>query len=383
MNGNIFICRALKLALAAILLGNPTSSSRAENPPSTIKRPPPVVVVFQDPTLVQQFKIDEPRTESAIDQSVAKLLNEPSPKEAWARLFKAGDKVSIHFTATGEAANTPPHAILEKIVRDLLAVGVSPDDIVIWDKMEDALLASQYTPGEKIAGAQVEAVVPGAGFDPSLFYFNEIAGKLIWGDHDFVGKRESPADLAAKAVKKDKDELPDPKPEVPDQISNKSYFTNLVTQADKIINVSILTDHPDLGIYGASASLAMSSVDNNRRFYNDNVRGDPAIGEILTHKAFKNKVVLHIMLGLIAQYAGGPTFRPHYTNSAGLILVGQDPVAIDTIALQYLEQWREDSLVIPIGSDAKYLKSAAALGAGTCDLKKIVVIHMGKGTSLP
>ena len=101
------------------------------------------------------------------------------------------------------------------------------------------------------------------------------------------------------------------------QTSNKSYFARLVTTiCTKIVNVPVLTDNPYVGIDGAMASLALGSVDNNRRLQGDPTYGDPAIAEILSDPYLRRKVVVHILDALVAQYAGGPRFNPQFTRLA-------------------------------------------------------------------
>lgn len=355
-------------------------------PPPEPKRPPAKVVIYEDQSLVNKFQVNEARAADALDATIMQLMGETTPAKAWAKIVSPGQKVSVHFTATGDPALTPPIPVLVRVIQRLNGAGIPPENITLWDKFEDSLFSSGINPGSTIGGIKVSTVVPGAGFDPQVFYFNEVVGKLIWGDFEFVGKKESIADIAAKALEKENAKnglLPPPKKEdsLTEQISNRSHFTKLVTQADRVINIAVMTDHPDLGIYGACASLAMASVDNNRRFFAANTRGDPAIGEILSHTALKDKVPLHIVLGLIPQYAGGPVFRPHYTLPAGLILASQDPVALDSVCLYMMEQWRIDKTVIPIGDLCVHLKPAARLYLGTDKLTDIKIERIGKPTA--
>ncbi|MFH1067067.1 MAG: DUF362 domain-containing protein [bacterium] len=332
------------------------------------------VVILEDPSLVSRFSIDSVRAAQAFNRAFLAFTKSSTVEAGWRTLVQPQDIIGIKIVAPGNPIMASNRAVLEAVVDGLKKAGVKPSNIIIWDKFADQMMASGYIPTESAEDWQLRAVLPDSGFDGKKFYFNEVAGKLIWGDYEFVGVTQI-ANLAASAVEKEKTESGDLP--VPDQISNRSFFAKIVTQqVTKIINLAVMTDHHDLGIYGASASLAMSSVDNTRRFLMPQVRGDPAVGEILNHEALKDKVVLHVMTGLIAQFAGGPAFHPHYAQSPGLLLISRDPVALDTLALERLEEWRKEKVVPPIGEDAKHLKAAASLGAGTNDKKQMEIVKL-------
>ncbi|MFZ5806798.1 MAG: DUF362 domain-containing protein [Verrucomicrobiota bacterium] len=338
------------------------------------EKPKSRMAILEDPTLVSRFHIDAQRAANAFDKTLLTFTGKNTPAQAWRMLVNPEDTVGIHITAPGNPILATNRAILKAVIDGLKSAGVKPSNIIVWDKFADQMMASGYVPSESEKDWQLRSVLPGSGFDGKKFYFNEIVGKLIWGDFEFVGSKQlSLADMAKSAVEKSAKEKPE---EIPDQISNRSFFAKIATQeTQKIINLAIMSDHPTLGIYGACSGLAMACVDNNRRFMDDRVRGDPAVGEILSHDALKNKVVLHVVTGLIAQFAGGPDFYPHYTQSAGLIMMSRDPVALDTIALERMEEWRSEQTVPPIGNSARHLKSAAQLGVGTNNKENIMMIR--------
>jgi hypothetical protein len=359
-------------ALLAASLPAMAQTAPATNAPSR-------VTVVEDPSLVSRFQVDGPRAARAFQTALLRLTQTKTPAEAWSRLVQPGDTVGIRITCPGNPVLAPPRALIDEMVVGLKQAGVRPSQIIVWDKFQDLMIASGYIPGKSASNWQIRSVLPGRNFDPEKFYFNEVVGKLIWGDHEFVGRQDFDlANIAARAVRK-KNDPEDPAtpatPPPPDQLSNRSHFALLTTrQTTKLINVAVLTDHPDAGIYGACASLAMAAVDNNRRFVGPGANGVPAIGEILRHEAIRDKVVLHVMTGLTAQFAGGPDFNPHYTEPAGLIYLSHDPVAIDTLALARLEAWRKARNVVPIGNLAAHLASAASLGAGKNDSASIQVV---------
>jgi hypothetical protein len=229
---------------------------------------------------------------------------------------------------------------------------------------------------------EINSVITGTGFDGKQFYVNEILGRLIWGDFLFTGKQPSRDDIlriARETAQRESDPfaVKDPNTDIFDQVSNKSFYANLVTnRCTKIINVPVLSDSVTTGLNGCLASLALGSVDNTRRFANEEMHGETAIPEILEKDFFRKKVVLHIMDALVAQFAGGPRFNPTYTQSAGTLYVSRDPVAIDALALARVEEWRRAASVVELKETASHVKSAATYGLGEADVKKIKIIKV-------
>lgn len=262
--------------------------------------------------------------------------------------------------------------LVNEIAEGVLAAGAAK--VIIWDKSQEEMVHSGYNLKE-IGNIQVKAVIPTSGYDGGQFYVNEILGRLIWGDYLFKKTLTKEGLLEAAAV--DKKKKPDSTP-LEEQTSNKSYFARvLVQECTKIVNVPVLTDHEVLGVYGCLASLAVGSVDNTRRFLAGDQQGDPAIGEILDRDLFRKKVILHVMDGLLGQFAGGPAFAPQYTRNWGAIYLGHDPVAIDTLAVQRIQNGRRDTKVVLFEKTPKHITGAGELGLGESDPKKIQVIRVG------
>ena len=130
---------------------------------------------------------------------------------------------------------------------------------------------------------------------------------------------------------------------------------------------------------------------------------DPLIGIMCSVEPLRSKAVLHIMDGTRMVWHGGPlTQNPDFIFPAGLILVGTDPVAMDTIELEKIEAkrrkegvpsvWSRDPKSLTNDGRAFYqdasknlfyrqphhIAAAGKLGLGIYDRKQIEhqVIHM-------
>ncbi len=119
----------------------------------------------------------------------------------------------------------------------------------------------------------IASVFPGTGFDPAVFYKNELIGMLIWGDSEFIRRDDDDLSAAARdAVARsglDGSGTGDGTFDSNNgtQTSTKSYYASLLTRTcTKIVNVPVLTDNAYIGINGCLGSLALGAVDNNRRF---------------------------------------------------------------------------------------------------------------------
>ena len=368
-------CLCLEMASLTICLGQGAPVSLSP------------VILAENPDVVQRFAVNEAAVRDMVDGAVLKLTSASDLGTAWRRLgITPDDVVGIKITTLGGPAFSTHRALLQAICDGLQAAGVRPSHIIIWDKFQDDMVRAGFTP---VAATEshvgIASVFPGTGYDPGAFYQNEMLGTLIWGDSEFIRHDDDLLEAARNSVGRkgfggeglgfgSEDSLD---PGTSSQTSNKSYYAALVSHlCTKIINVPVLTDNSYIGMEGCLGSLALGSVDNNRRFQGSPTYGDPAICEILDRDFMRRKVIIHILDALVAQYAGGPRFDPLFTQPIGAIYVSRDPVAIDSLVLQRLERWRKASKIDPIGKMASHIHDAANYNLGTDDLGRIQRIRL-------
>jgi len=384
---------ALATGLAAQNMTDPTL-----RPPDVAPAPAPVslspVILAENPDVVQRFAVEDAAVRIMVNSALIKLTSAPNIATAWTRLgITPQDVVGIKITTVGGPLLSTHRPIVEAICNGLEAAGVTPSNIIVWDKNAADMRGAGYTPAAfNDAQVGIASIFPGTGYDPSVIYKNEIIGTLIWGDSEFVRRDDDLLTTAHDAVKNkpfgDDNTIPGLNASddsltgsgsIP-QNSSKSYYARLVTNiCTKIINVPVLCDNSYVGIDGCLASLALGSVDNNRRFQGEPTYGDPAICEILDQPVLRRKVVVHILDALVAQYAGGPRFDPQFTKSIGAIYVSRDPVAIDSLALKRMEEWRatdKTGRIDLIGKTASHVQSAASYHLGTDDPHRIQLVRL-------
>ncbi len=346
------------LFLAALMLaGALHASPRAGAAPERIVVPLSPVIIAERPDVVQANGVDAAQVKQMLNRSLMTFTSAPDIATAWQRLsITPQDVVGIKITTGGGPALCTHPAIVRTIIDGLVAAGVPKTQIIIWDKFQDKMKPAGFPPHAATDGQPaVSSVVPG-NFDPENYYHNGLAGSLIWGDFQFN------ASLA---------------PNFDDDLADRSYYTKFLTQVcTKIINVPVLNYNEAYGIDGCIASLALGSVDNNRRFVGPPTYGDPSIDEIFNQSFIRRKVVIHILDALVAQCAGGPSYNPLYCQGLGSIYVGRDPVAIDSLALPRLERMRWFLRMPSVGNTSTYLTSASVLGLGTTDRRKIQFLRV-------
>ena len=119
------------------------------------------------------------------------------------------------------------------------------------------------------------------------------------------------------------------------------------------------------GVSGCLKNLAFGSVDNTRRFHAKPLYCNPAIAEILEHRVLKDKLALNIVDGLVASFDRGPTYHAESAWKYGSLFVGADPVILDVLVLQTINQKREEMELGSVSKLANHINTASALGLGT------------------
>ena len=336
------------------------------------------VAYLENPNLLSNY---DPKPE-AVKDAVAKLLTTLTGKDqtadAWKDLgISNDDTVAVKIAALGDARTSTSQEVVNAVTGSLIDAGVKPENIIVWDRVEREMTRSGFPVATPRGKVQTRAVIaaatsdtPGLGWDAETSpYFNPTMGELIYGDLKF---QPSLLDGMPASV---------PSGGSADRTPYWSYYTKLVTRKDvKVVNLGTMTSDSNLGIYGCCASLALGSVDNNRRLQKPNSDQDTSIGEILISDPLKPKTVLHISDGLVIKFAGNRSFDANFAATPGILLASKDPVALDSMAVDRFEQLRLNPgpgvPPIPKIGNVPHLAGAALVGAGNADPKKIEIVNV-------
>ena len=295
-----------------------------------------------------------------VDRLLLASTGQTDVVKAWTSLVAPADKVGIKISAAGGELFTTHRDVVNAIVEGLVAAGHSRGSIIVWDRSLGGAGDAGYRAAAE--GYQLRSVAPRDGYDRKAAFTAPLMGNLIWGDLDYISNKGKMPLLSDT-----------------ENTSSESHFCRIVSsEVTKIINVPVMSDSATNGIAGCLYNVTIPNVDNWRRFAQTSGFAASGIPEVYMQPQIANKVVLNIMDGLIAEYAGGPASQPNYAVHFGTLLASKDPVAVDTSALKQLEEWRSRANLPPIGNLATHVKVAGDLGIGNADPTRIVVKKLGR-----
>jgi hypothetical protein len=323
----------------------------------SIFRPPvssrPRVIIVEDPRAVVAFSPIPGVVEQMVDRALTTIAAKDGIKAAWSTFVSPQETVGIKvYSAPGAISGTRP-CVVAAVVKGLLAAGIPPTHIVIWDKHRADLVLAGFDRladqlGVNIAGSAEE------GYEESKFYDSAMLGKLVWGDLEFGKKGEN--------------------------IGRKSYVSKLLTRRlTKIINITPLLNHNIAQVSGNLYSLAFGSVDNTLRFEtapNPYAQLAQAVPEIYVLPELGDRVVLNIVDALICQYQGDVGTLLQYSTMLNQIRVSTDPVALDVLSIHELDHQRQRARLPPVRLSWQIYTNASLLDLGVSDIHALEIIKV-------
>jgi uncharacterized protein (DUF362 family) len=319
-----------------------------------------IVYSAHDPAAIKDYRTDPSVVRAMVNRLVLAVTAQPDLARAWGSLVLPNDKIGIKISAAGGELFTTHRDVVNAIVEGLVAAGHPRGSIIVWDRSLGGTKDAGYNPGSE--GYQMKSIAPREGYDPKAIFTAPLTGKLIWGDLDYR------TDLGTLPLLSDKE-----------QTSDQSHFSRIVSsEVTKIINVPVMSDSVTTGLAGCLYNVTIPNIDNWRRFTQLNGYGGAAIVDLYNNPLVGKKVVLNIMDGLAAQYAGGPQSQPNYAVHHATLLASKDPVAIDALALQRIDGWREKAKLPPIGRQARHVQIAGQVGLGHADPSRIEIRNVDR-----
>src|SRR5437899_5563481 len=321
---------------------------------------PSIVYAVRNPDSIKQYKTNPHIVREMVNRLVMAVTGQPDVARAWGSLVSPGERVGIKISAAGGELFTTHHDIVNAIVDGLAAAGHPRSSIIVWDRSLGGIKEAGYRPA--VDGYQVKAIAPHDGYDAKAMLSAPLAGKLVWGDFEYVGDTgKMPLFADAEAT------------------SNVSHFSKIISSdVDKVINVPVMSVSETNGIAGCIYNMTIPNIDNWRRFAQGSRFGAESLAEIYSNALIAKKVVFNLMDGLIAQYAGGPQPQPNYALHHATLYASKDPVALDATALKYFEQWRARGSLPAIGPVAAYVSYASQIGLGNSAPNRIEVKNIGR-----
>jgi uncharacterized protein (DUF362 family) len=273
------------------------------------------VVHVRDGRLVQaQGEQRQAVYREMVERALSKLLG-LTGKDAWARLFTPRDVVGIKVNCLGHpnAATSPDLAYA--LAAGVASAGVLPGQILIFDRLERELASARYTlpmQGDRVRVCGTDTA--GFGYESRFTEYGAVSGCL------------------------------------------STIVTNHCTQ---LINAPVLKDHELAGLT-LSLKNYYGVIHNPNKFHADGC--NPFVADLNKFPVLRHKQKLIVADATTVLYEGGPSdpgtnYYPYYG-----LLVGFDPVAVDRMGLQLLDNIRRAKGLPTLeaaGRPAKYLDTAA------------------------
>ena len=297
------------------------------------------------------------------------LTGDTSTAAAWRRFFDPSDIVGIKVNCGGYPHCVSAYEIVAETVAQLTGIGVPVSHIYVYERFQNQMDEVDYAP-HLPAGVQIVAAEranrysDNSGYDPDTYL-----------EADFFGEEDT-----------------------------RSNMMRLVSRTlTKIINIPNMKDHGATGVTGCLKNVAYGSFSNVGRTHQ---RGKSytlsVVGTLAAMEPLRSRTVLQIMDGLRGVWHGGPFARTtRYVFYPKQIMFGTDPVAIDRLLLDIIENERRahgaisiwdrnpaslrmddtrardaDPNVNIIIREPKHIEYAAGLGLGVYDLAKIKVENL-------
>lgn len=286
----------------------------------------------------EEDRLNDDVVTEMLDKAMMKLTGRDTAKEAWRDFVLPDHIVGIKINPLAGPNLSTHSVIVNKIVDSLFSAGVLRKQIIIWDRFEEHLLKAGYPMKTDEGDVRTLASnLPDIGYDDKVFYETE---------KDSITRRENE--------------------------STRSLYSRIITEmVDVVINVPVLKHHEMSGISGCLKNMAFGSVENTRRFHGRPLYCNPAIAEIYENKVIKDKVVLNIVDGLSASFDHGPTYHEESIWQFGGLFLSVDPVILDVLILQTVNQKREEMGLSSMSKYANHITSASGLEIGNNSLDQV------------
>jgi len=244
------------------------------------------------------------------------LTGASSTADAWRRFFEPSDVVGIKVNCGGYPHCVSAYEIVADVVRQLAGIGVPASSIYVYERFQNQMDEVNYAahlPSDVqiVAAERANRNVDNAGYDPATYL-----------EADFFGEEDT-----------------------------RSNMMRLVSRRlTKIINIPNVKDHGATGVTGCLKNIAYGSFSNVARTHQ---RGKShtlsVVGALAAMEPLRSRTVLQIMDGLRGVWHGGPFARTtRYVFYPKQIMFGTDPVAIDRLLLDIIENERRAHGVISI-----------------------------------
>ena len=346
----------------------------------------------------------------AFESGLTTLTGERTLDGAWASMFSKQDVVAVKINCTAAPRLSTSIASINEVIAGLKRAGVPDNHIIVWDHADAAfgrtgLAVNRGATGVRIYGTAKEAAgrvawVP--GFDRKVFVeledgtltkyrqlmnrgftktgtHREIFNSMTWLWMLIAQGNPKAQPYSAEisrlymdysdreGIKRIAEEVADKFTDLEIEDESRSYFSSIVTsEATKLVNIAVLKHNEDSGVTLATKNIALGVTTNKVRFHIDFCAR--SIAAIMSTPCIKDKLVLNVGEAAKISTEGAAGAKVAFDNR---IFFSRDPVAMDRLGLDLLEQKRKEQGLPSIRHEATHVAACARRGVGTDDLARI------------
>lgn len=283
------------------------------------------VSVTRSPQMTSGDKLNPEVVGRMLDAGICFLYSVTDSLDGWSRVAGPDDVVAMKVNCQSSARMYTDPVVTYAVADRLIEVGVRPENITIYDRDDGFLRRGFYTLNRGGPGVQCYGNM------------GDYVGPYSYG------------------------------------IFNGRICRLVAEEATVLINLPLVKQHK-----GAGVTCSMKNHFGTIEFPADNHRnhGNPQLAHINMLDVIRSKQRLIICDGSFGCYDGGPRCDLENQWRHNRIMMGTDPVAIDTLAWQVIEAVRVRYGLASLGSlglTPVYLATAAALGLGTNNIARMRV----------
>ncbi|HEV2325085.1 MAG TPA: DUF362 domain-containing protein [Terracidiphilus sp.] len=291
------------------------------------------VVVARDAALrMQGSQPEEQGVLALLDKAMAAYTGREKPAEAWQRIAARGRVVGLKVNGLGGRGISTHAVLIHAICERLQQAGVPAGDIIVWDRNARDLAACGMS-------------------------INSDGGRVRCYGSDTAGFEDQAVQCGAAQLRLSK---------------------ILTRDCGIVISVPILKDHNMSGLTFSMKNM-YGVVDRPYLLHANNC--NPGVADVNALSAVRQKVRFTIGDALTSVYEGGPVYSPEHFWRPNALILGEDPVAVDCVALLTLDGKRVQeglSTLKAAGREPRYITTAAdsVHRLGTNDPRRMQLVEV-------
>jgi hypothetical protein len=340
-----------KPAAAAASPAAATSKSETKAPDPDPKNPRAWMWLYQLP----DFSDQSYRT--AVEALLADYEKKLGRKLEPGSLRRAGIKVN-----TNTPSQATPPALVRAVITALEARGFKATELFIVDQSENQLHDAGFLPLNAHEGEGVFDGVQVIALERGRYY------SLKWSYDSNV----SPPDGQEQATDRKKYDWG-----IEPTYRQSLLPVPLLLAVDFWINLPVGMDDGSVGVSGALVDATLYAASNTARFFENAEAGAKAVADMAAIPELQRGWVCSLLSLEHYQFIGGPVFNSLYTRSEPFLLMSPNPVMLDQMLFERINQARTQRRLDPLDRPA-YLNYAGtpALHLGTDDPKKMFLVRL-------